>query len=169
MIRFALILFSFVCLYSTAIYAQKDMPRCEPVVKASERGQSITFYIYAYQTNKFNEVLRVSPVFRVSYNFDPTSGVNHSKIAMRIGREFNHFVRGIREDGTQTSHEVALSTQKMGVFMCMNRDAVTEHRFQQMESFEKWDKRVIEEENYTFEYKFNAYYKATTQVTVDKL
>lgn len=157
-------------LFCTATaFAQSDVPRCEPVEKAKQRGESITFYIYAYQTNKFNEVLRVSPVFRVSYNFDPASGVDHSKIAVRIGREFDHFVRGIREDGTQSSFELAASTQKMGVFMCMNRDAVSEHRFQQMEAFEKWDKKVIEEEGYQFAYKFNAHYKATTQVTVDKL
>lgn len=150
-------------------FSQQKLPRCESVPQPNKNGETATFYIYAYQTNKFNEVLRVSEIFQVSYNYDQASRVNNSKIALRIGREFDHFVRGVREDNTQTSHEIALSTQKMGVFMCLNRDAVAEHRLQKIEGFEKWDKKVIEEENYNFEYTFNAYYKGATQVTVTKL
>lgn len=162
-------LITIICLFAHNLFAQKDVPQCESVPQPIKNGETVTFYIYAYQTNKFNEVLRLSPIFRVSYNFDHASRVSNSKIAQRIGREFDHFVRGIREDQTQTVHEVARSTQKMGVFLCLNRDAVAEHRIQQMEEFEKWDKRIIEEDEYNFEYKFNAYYKGATQVTVEKL
>ncbi|MGB0524821.1 MAG: hypothetical protein ACPGJS_17745 [Flammeovirgaceae bacterium] len=153
----------------TCAFSQNKLPYCEKVPQPLTNGETATFYIYAYQTNKFNEVLRVSPVFRVSYNYDRASRVDNSKIALRIGREFDQFVRGIREDSTQTIHEVALQTQQMGIFMCLNQDAVSEHRLQKIESFEKWDKRIIEEDEYEFKYRFNAYYKGATQVTIDKL
>lgn len=149
--------------------AQDKLPYCESVPQPQKNGETATFYIYAYQTNKFNEILRVSDVFQVAYNYDRASRVDNSKIALRIGREFDHFVRGMREDGTQTEHDLATSTQQMGIFMCLNRDAVAEHRLQKIEGFEKWEKRIIEETSYNFEYTFNAYYKGATQVTITKL
>ena len=152
--------------------AQSDTPPCEGVPPAKQRGESITFYIYSYQTNKFNEILRVSAVFKVTFAFEPKARVNHSSIGLRFGRDFNYYVRGLRGDGTESPHGIANYTQNKGIFLCLNREAVAEHRLQMIEEHEKWDKKVIEEDEFEFEYTFNQYQKESgnvTTVSVDKL
>lgn len=161
------ILLFFIVLTQTA-FSQVAVD-CEPVEKAKQMGESISFYIYSYQTNKFNEVLRVSSVYKITYNFDPKARVDHGAIAIRFGREFNYFVRGMSADDSKSPNGVANSTQNKGIFMCMNREAVAEHRLQKIEEFEKWDKDIFEEETFDFEYKFNPYYKASTVITASKM
>ncbi len=162
---FILLLF---CSFAQTTFSQVAID-CEPVPRAKQMGESISFYIYSFQTNKFNEVLRISPVYKVTYNFDPKARVDHGAIAIRFGREFNYFVRGLSADDSQSPNGIANFTQNKGVFMCMNREAVAEHRLQKMEEFEKWDKQIYEEESFDFEYKFNTYYKASTVVTANKM
>jgi hypothetical protein len=157
-----------VCLFAQTAFSQAAIS-CEPVVSAKQMGESISFYIYSFQTNKFNEVLRISSVYKVTYNFDPKARVDHGAIAIRFGREFNYFVRGLSADDSKSPNGVASSTQNKGIFMCMNREAVAEHRIQKMEEFEKWDKQIFQEEAFNFEYKFNTYYKASTVVTASKM
>lgn len=143
---------------------------CISVETPTELGEDVTFYVYAYHTNQFRQELRVSPVFKVSFNYDPTSGVDYIKVALRISRDFMFFVRDMRgEEEPHTPYPIAQSTQNKGVYVCVNREAVVESRIQRMEEFIELDRPVIEEKSYQFKYKFNSYYKASTQVTVTKL
>ena len=161
----------FLCFFGLGhqIYAQSG---CEPVPQPKQMGETITFYVYAYQTNRFNEVLRVSSIFKISFAFNPKVRANKGLIAMRLGEEFEQYVRGIRMDETESPHGLAASTQNRGVFVCANRDAVAEHRLSRIEAHEKWDKQVIEEEEFEFEFRFNPYQIEagnTTTITVNKV
>ncbi len=149
---------------STA-YAQE----CDGVPSPKEVGEVTTFYAYAYHTNRYNQELRVSPIFKISYNFDPKSRVDQTKIALRMSQDFMFFVKDMRSDGTHTTNELANSTQNKGTLICMNRAAVVEHRAQYIEEFLEMDKPVIEENGYNFVYKFNQFYKASTKVGVTRM
>jgi len=164
--------FVFLCRLGGEALGQSAAP-CEKIPIPKKMGESITFYVYTYHTNQFNEVLRVSNVYKVNYAFDPrVRGAHHGAISQRFGSEFENYVRGIRQDETASPHGLATSTQNAGVFICANREAVAEHRLGMIEEFEKWDKPVIEEQEFEFEFKFNIYQieaGKTCEITVNKL
>jgi len=161
--RYILSIF-FIISISTA-WAQE----CISVSSPKKMGEVITFYAYAYHTNRFNQELRMSKVFKISYNFDPRSGVDHTKIALRLSQDFAFYIKDMRTDGTHTPNELVKSTQTKGAYICVNREAVVEHRIQMIEEYEQYEKIILEEDTYDFVYKFNQYYQATTQVEVIKM
>lgn len=142
---------------------------CQSVPRPKEMNENVTFYAYIYHTNRFNQELRLSRIFKVSYNFDPRSGVDHTKVALRMSQDFTFYLKDMRLDSVRTPNELVKTTQQKGTYICTNREAVDEHRIQMIEEYEKYEKVIIEEDAYNFEYKFNQFYKASTQVTVTKM
>ena len=137
---------------------------CISVDSPLEDGESITFFAFCYHTNRFKQELRVSPVFRVTYNFDKEVGITHREIAIRMSQDFEFYVRGLRMDGTHTSYPLATSTQSHHIMICLNPEAVVARRLEKIEEFEAWEKPIIEEDSYQFNYHFGPYYKGATKV-----
>ena len=162
--RYILLVFLLILGLGTTAMAQD----CQSVGRPKQMNEVVTFYAYSYHTNRYNQELRLSNVFKISYNFDPRSGVDHTKIALRMSQDFMFFLKDMRLDGTHTPNELATSTQQKGTFICVNKEAVDEHRIQMIEEYEQYEKAIIEETSYDFEYKFNQFYKATTKVSVTK-